>query len=115
MQTQRLHQLAPNLEHGIQASHRLLKNHRNRIATNSAHFFVRHLEQVLAHKFDRTGNFSGRLGYQTQNRHGSHGLAATGFTHNGEGLAFINNKAHAIYSAVDTVWCTKVRLKVFNF
>jgi len=34
MQTQGLAQLTPDLEHGIQAGHRLLKDHRNRIAAN---------------------------------------------------------------------------------
>ena len=115
MQAQRFAQLTLNRQHRIQAGHRLLENHGNRIASNGAHFFFRHFEQILTQKTNGASNFARRLGDQTQDRHRRHRLAATGLTNDCQSLALVHDKTHTINCSVHTIRGAKVCLKIFNF
>ena len=100
VQFQRLGELAADRQHGVEARHRVLKDHGDLRAAHVADLFRRHLEQVLALE-ERlpAGNLAGRFGDQTQEREHADAFAAAALAHNAQGLAFV----HFIADAVDRV------------
>ena len=82
MNRQRLRDLIADAYHWIQRSHRLLKNHRDIFATQTAQMICVGLQQIFSIVDNRTLRRNQRrfLRQQTHDRHGANGFAAAGFT-----------------------------------
>ncbi len=115
MHPQRLADLTADRQHRVQARHRFLEDHRNVVAANGAHLAFGELQQILALEADRTRDLARRLGDQSHQRHRSDRLAATGFTDDGQRLAFVDVEGDAVDGAVDALGGTEMSLQIFDF
>ncbi len=88
MQPQRLADLVADRQHRIERGHRLLKDHRNIVAADIAHFVFVELRQILPVQCDRAADdLSGRIGDQPHDRQSGHRLAATRLADHRQGFA----------------------------
>ena len=115
MQSERFSDLLSNREDRIQRSHRVLKDHRDIIATNRAHFSVGKFQQVPAIKNNFPACNPARRRYQTHDRKRSHRLATTAFAHQAKELATIEVKADVINRAHKAGTGSEMRSQVLNF
>lgn len=63
---QRLAQLVRDGQHGIEAGHRILENHRDFVGADVRHLFIVHRRQFLPLEIDRTGDDLARRAEQMQ-------------------------------------------------
>ena len=97
MHIDRLGDLHADGQRRIERTHRLLKDHRDAIATNLAHLRIRQLEQVLAFEQDLAGhNPTRRVGNQPHQRHGGHALARARLADDGQSLASLQREGHIV-------------------
>ena len=61
VQPHRLADLPADGQHRVQAGHRLLEDHRDRVAADVAHFRLRQRQQIAALEADAAGDLAGRL------------------------------------------------------
>src|SRR5712675_2459275 len=115
MHPQRLADLTADSQHRIQARHRLLEDHRNVVAADSAHLALGELKQILSLEADSARDLARGLGDQPQQRHGGDRLAAAGFTDDGQRLALVDMEGDAVDGAVDTLRRAKMGLQILDF
>ena len=102
--------------HRVEAGHRLLEDHRDRIAPDGAHLGLRQLEEVTALELDGSGRHaSWRVRHQPHDRQRCHRLAATRFAHDAELLARRQRETHAVDGSEHAAAGTKLGTKVFDF
>ncbi len=115
MQKERFTQLSADRKNGIKACHRLLENHRYRIASNIAHLFFVELQKIPTVKNNLPRQSSWRLRNQAKNGHGSHRLPASRFPDDSKRLAFFHCETHAIDSSVNPIRGSEMRLQGLHF
>ncbi len=93
----RLGDLIPDREHGIEAGHRLLEDHRHVVAAHLAHLVVVERQQVAPVEVDLARrDLGGRDVEQAHDRQGGHALAAARFADDAQRLAALDRVGHAI-------------------
>ena len=86
MQPYRFGNLIADGEHRVQGTHRFLKDHRNGVAADLAHFSFTQSEQVASVENDLTGHPGTQRG-QAQDGQRRHRLPAAGFADETQGAA----------------------------
>ncbi|MNU85977.1 hypothetical protein D3C71_757310 [compost metagenome] len=89
--------LVADRQRRIEARHRLLKDHRDPVAANIAHFSLRQGCQLLALELHRSFDPAGLGRIKPHDRHRGNALAGTGFTHQGQRLARMNIEGHVAH------------------
>src|SRR6266403_5075145 len=80
----------------IERRHRLLKDHRQTIATQIAQDLIGYIEQIEAIETDRAGDLGGMLRQQAHDRERGHALAAAGFADEAERRAIGDAEVDAV-------------------
>ena len=102
VQPQRFGDLVADRQHRVERGHRLLKDHRNVVAADIAHFVFVELQQVFPLQRDRAADdLSWRIGDQPHDRQRRHRLAAAGFADYCQGLAAPQRERDVIYGFDD--------------
>ncbi|MNW63636.1 hypothetical protein D3C74_418610 [compost metagenome] len=97
MKAKRLTDLIADFEYRIQRCHRFLENHRDSVASDLPHFLRGQREQALIVKANISPhNAALSFGKQSHNRHGSHALAAAGFTNDTQCFSLVQYKINTI-------------------
>ena len=91
----RLGELLADLDDRVQGSHRLLENHGDAIATQTAHFTRAEAPHCLVRNHRVAGDARGP-GQQTEGRGGCHRLARTRFADQGHHFAGLDREADAL-------------------
>ncbi len=99
-------------QYRVERGHRLLEDHGDTIAADSAHLHLGFLQQILAMKFDSAGNHSATRWHQLHDRQRRHRFAATGLAEDGKGFTTLYLEADAVHSADGTLAITKPDLEV---
>ena len=94
--------LFADTKHRIQRGHRLLEDHRYKVAPHPAHFFLRQQEKILAFKENLAGDSSTRSVNKAHYGISGNAFAATGFSYNCQGLPFGKGKIHTVHSLYDS-------------
>ncbi len=115
MKLYRLADLPADGQHRIQAGHRLLKDHRDRIAADVAHLRFGQSQQVAAFETDTALDLAGRFLDQPQDRHRGDRLAAAGFTDHCQCLAALDVQRHALDSTHHAIRRIEMCLEIFDF
>ena len=88
----------------IERSHRLLEDHRDVLAAYPLHLLLGEAEEIDAVELDAAaGDAAGRIGHQPHERERGDGLAAAGFTDNGESFPGLDGKAHCVDRLEDSL------------
>src|SRR6476619_7770458 len=95
----RLDDLVADALNGVERRHRVLKDHRDPVATDLLELLRACVGELLAVVADRAGDPGIRTARQTEDRHRRDGLARAGFANDAEYLAV----AHIERDAVDRV------------
>src|ERR1700690_1053466 len=96
MHAQGLDQLIGDREAGIEAGHRILKNHRNILAEQAASTAVAHPEQVAPVECHLVRFNPARIIDQSHHRKRSDALAGTGFADDADHFALFDNEVETI-------------------
>ena len=115
MDADALHHLAPDRKHRVQGRQRILKNHRELIATNLIQLLFRHRKQLLAVKQHRSVNDRAPTAQKPHNGQRGHALSTAGLSDNADDLALIHMKAHMIYADGRPVIARERGRQVFYF
>src|SRR6267143_2425474 len=115
MHPQRLADLAADRQHRIEARHRLLEDHRNVVAANSAHLAFGELQQILTLEANGTRDLARGLGNEPHQRHRGDRFAAAGFSDDRQRLTFVDMEGDAVDRPVDTLGRSKMGLQVLDF
>ncbi len=97
MRAHRLGDLVADGEHGVQAGHRLLEDHRDAVAADVAHLRRREVQQVPAVKFDVSGGDATWRRHKTHHRQRQNRLAAAAFTDDAKRAAPIDRDVDAVH------------------
>jgi hypothetical protein len=93
--------LLPHGEHGVQARHRLLEDHPDAAAAHPPQLRLRQtgeIERVAARvEQDLAGLDRARRGYEAEDRHRRHALAAAALAHEPEHAAALDLERHAVH------------------
>jgi hypothetical protein len=115
VEPQRLAELTADAQHRVEARHRLLKDHADVVAPNTAHFAIGEREQIPASESDRARKLGRRFRDEAEDGHRRDRLAAAALADHGQRLAFIDVERHAVDRAIDAVGCAELHLQVFDF
>ncbi|MNL17112.1 hypothetical protein D3C87_1381880 [compost metagenome] len=100
----------------IQRSHRLLKDHRDAVATDVADGFLTEPQQVLPGIVDAAGRMAGhRVGQQAQDRVRGDRFARAGFADQRQGFAAFDVETHAFDDPVHALAETEFDGEVTHF
>lgn len=98
MQTYGFRDLLANAEDRIECGHGFLKNHGDMVAAHLTQFVVAHGRDFASLEMDGSvGDPSRGIGHEAHDRKSKHGLAATGFTHDGQCFALHYGQADGIH------------------
>src|ERR1700730_18407318 len=114
MQPERFGNLLADGVNGIKRSHRVLKDHRDVVAANGAHLFVRQLEQIFVIENYLAGYNLSRRRNQTHDGKRGDRFAAPRLTYQTQKLAAVETKTHVIDSTHQACARLKLCLKVFD-
>ena len=93
--SQRLRDLEPDRQHGIERGHRFLEDHRDRVAADLLHLrFVERHQVAPIKEHAAGGDAPVRLGHEAHDRERGDALAASGFADQRQGLVTGNRKTH---------------------
>ena len=112
---QRLADLPADRQHRVEAGHRLLEDHRDRVAADVAHLRLGDVEQVAALEADRAGDLAGRLLDQPQDRHRGDRLAAAGLADDARASRRHRRGTKPLDRAHHAVGRREMRLQVLDF
>src|SRR5579872_3231217 len=102
VQTKGLLHLRAHGESGIEAHHRILKDHGESTATYSPHFSLWDGQEIPAFEVDSSSeDAAAGLGYQSHNRQGCHRFARSRLADNPYGLSRIHNERDSVDSSYD--------------
>ncbi len=97
VEADRLGQLVADREHGVEARHRLLEDHRDLPAADVVHLLLAQREQVGPREVDLARrDLPGRDVDQAHDRERGHALAAAGLADDGQAPAVRDLEAHAV-------------------
>ena len=105
--------LRADRQHGVEAGHRLLEDHRDAMAAQALHLGLAQGRELTALEADRArGDAAGPRRDQPQDRQRRHRLAAAQFAHDAQRLAGRQIERHAIDGAHDTVQRVELGVEV---
>src|SRR5262249_18003485 len=111
----RLADLAVHGEHGVEGSHRVLKDHGDAVAADIADLIVVHLQDVIALEGDfAIDDLAGWRGDEAHQRERRNGLAAAGLAHDAERFAGHQVERDTIHGLDDAVLREELRLEIFD-
>jgi hypothetical protein len=93
---ERLADLAADGEHGVQARHRVLKDHCDLPAAHLAELVVAQLQQIAAAEHDRASGHAPRPREDPHERERGDALAAPGLAHDAERLTWRDVEGDAV-------------------
>ncbi len=110
-----LHELVRDPQERIERRHRVLKNHRDALAANSAHFLFGQFQEVAAaEQHFAAGYASGRRRDQPHDRQVGDRLAGTGFADDSERLTALEVERDVVHCLDDSTVFVEVRAKVVD-
>jgi len=115
MQAQRFADLTADVEHRVEARHRLLENHADVVAADVAHLAIGEFEQFGSLEADRSGDLAGRFRDQAEDRIRGDRLAAAALADNRQRFTLLHVKGHAIHRTIDSHRGAEMGLQVFDF
>ena len=115
VQHQRLTDLTADCQDGIERCHRLLEDHRDVVAANTAHLGFLELQQVDALKADRAGDDTAGWGLdEAQDRERGDRLAAAALADNGQRLTLGDMQRDAIYGPHHAIAREEIRPQIVD-
>lgn len=110
-----LAELTANSEHRIERGHRLLENHRNRVAADVVHLFKGQLGQVLSLKQHLALRDIAVGVKQTQDTHGGDRLARARLAYDANSLARLEGIGYVVDSLDNSLFRAEIGVQVFHF
>ena len=107
--------LFPDREHRVQGHHRILKDHRNAVATDASQAAILHARQLLAVEGDATAGDIAGLGDQVQQAEGRDRLACPGLTDDPQSLAAIEAETDVAQGAYVAAAQGETNVEVIHF
>ena len=115
MQPDNLDNLLANGINGIQAGHRLLKNHRDTVSANGAYSLVGQFKEISTIEiYLARDDFAGRVGYKTHNGQRGNAFAAAAFTDEGKRLTLFDREADVLNGTGNPVFGKEAHAKAFD-
>lgn len=114
MQAQDFCNLFADFKNRVQGGHRLLKNHRNIVASDAPHFIVRQSQQVVVVEGDLSTNNATRFREELQQGERSHRFSAPRFADQSQGFPRANGKRNIVNGFDNSVAGEKVTLEVVD-
>ena len=103
VQHDRLGDLVADLEHGVEAGHGVLEDHRDVVAAHLAHLVLAERQQVAPLEHDGPlDDLARRVGHQTHDGQGGHRLAGAGLADDADRLVAVEAEAHPVDRLHDT-------------